>query len=490
MCSYGLLYSEKSKFLNYNTVGESIANKKSDSKNSRVSLRRTISGCSWGRYPKSQQYIRKVSWRDQLSDAVSLAKDSGGALAYGRGRSYGDACLNSTGELVDVSSVDRVISFDRERGILTAEAGITLRQILEVIVPAGWFLPVTPGTSWVTLGGAIANDVHGKNHHGAGTFGCHVLGIELLRAGQIETVSRNTSSTSTQPSLFNATIAGLGLTGIITTATIQLLPISSHRIVGESIRFESLDEFLELSSSSDTEFAYTVAWLDCLWSGGVRGHFMRGNHEECVPNPDTGESRRKITDWTPKWELLGVPLDVPNIFVKPWTMHCFNFAYYNRQRAQSVSIHQAFESFFYPLDAVSGWNKLYGARGFFQFQCVVPHAAGEPGIRAVIDCARKSGAGSFLAVLKEFGGIPSPGMLSFPRSGYTLCLDFANQGAETIALMQRLEAITMEHGGALYPAKDALMSAAAFKKSFPRLDEFAKFIEPGFTSDFWRRVTT
>lgn len=448
------------------------------------------SGCSWGRYPKASQSIRKVAWRDQMHSAITLAKASGGSLAYGNGRSYGDVCLNSSGELIDVSAIDRVIEFDREHGIIKAEAGITLRQILEIIVPAGWFLPVTPGTSWVTLGGAIANDVHGKNHHRAGTFGCHVVSLDLLRSGVIETISSTSDSASGGSNLFNATIAGLGLTGLIASATLKLIPISSHRILGECVRFESLDEFFELSRNSDAGFAYTVAWLDCLWAGGVRGHFMRGNHAQGAAAPSVASVDRSITGWTPRWELLAVPIDVPNLFVKPWTMHSFNFAYYNRQRAKSANISQSFEPFFYPLDVVSGWNKLYGSKGFFQFQCAVPHADGEPGIRNVIDCARKSGAGSFLAVLKEFGSIPSPGILSFPRPGYTLCLDFANQGAETIALMQRLEAITMEHGGALYPAKDALMSAKTFQKSFPRLNEFTQFIEPGFTSDFWQRVTS
>jgi len=451
-------------------------------------LPKKMKRCSWGRYPSAEQSIYAPAWAPQLTDPFFLNqfKDPNSAinsglkstvLPYGNGRSYGDVCLNSSGVMLDISHLDNVISFDAERGVITAEAGITLRQILKIIVPHGWFLPVTPGTSWVTLGGAIANDVHGKNHHRAGTFGNHIESLELLRLGTTSTVSPTINA-----ELFQATVAGLGLTGIILSATLKLIPIANHRIEGESIRFESLEEFFELSSASDAEFEYTVAWLDCLWSKGVRGHFMRGNHASKSNLPT-------LKPWSPRWELATVPCDVPGIFVKPWTMHCFNFAYYNKQRAKVAKINQSFEPFFYPLDIVSNWNKLYGANGFFQFQCVVPHAAGEPGIRAVIEAARLSGAGSFLAVLKEFGSaVSSPGMLSFPRPGYTLCLDFANQGAETIKLMQRLEQIVIKNGGALYAAKDALMSAESFASSYPRAAEFASYIEPGFSSDFWKRV--
>jgi FAD/FMN-containing dehydrogenase len=435
---------------------------------------RASSYASWGRYPQTLQRIETVSWRDQLLRPGVLTP---GSLPYGRGRSYGDVCLNGGGKLLDLSGLERVVFFDPQRGVLRAEGGITLRRILEIIVPLGWFLPVTPGTSLVTLGGAIANDVHGKNHHRAGTFGRHVLGIELLRPEGLLNISP-----SSDADLFNATIGGIGLTGIILSATIQLIPISTAGILGESIKFESLDEFFSISSESDKGFEYTVAWLDCLWSGGFRGHFMRGNHR-------TERAWQDAQPWSPRWELAGVPVNVPSRFVKSFGMKCFNFAYYNKQRARVTQIDQSFEPFFYPLDVVGGWNKLYGAAGFFQFQCVVPHAPGEVGIRAVLELARSSGAGSFLAVLKEFGEITSPGLLSFPRPGFTLCLDFANRGDSTVKLMRKLERVVVEHGGALYPAKDALMSPEAFAAGFPRLNEFKRFVAAGFSSEFWRRVT-
>jgi FAD/FMN-containing dehydrogenase len=429
-------------------------------------------GESWGRFPKTKAHIRSVSWR---TDVQRLAADST-YLAYGQGRSYGDCCLNDGGTLLRTAGLNRLLSFDREKGILRAEAGITFDELLRVIVPAGWFLPVTPGTRFVSLGGAIANDVHGKNHHRGGTFGRFVRSFELLRSDGKTVVC----SPTVNAELFAATIAGLGLTGLILTAEIQLKAIVNAGILMDSIRFHNLSEFFEISRSTESKYEYTVAWLDCVASGDKlgRGIFMGGNH-----HPERGRI------FKPSGLTLKAPFDAPGFLLNRYTVQAFNQVYFHKQFADKVCSEVHYAPFFYPLDSVLEWNRIYGSRGFFQFQCVVPST--EPkGIQMLLERIVASGKGSFLAVLKEFGDLASPGMLSFPRKGVTLCLDFANQGESTILLMGELENMVTELGGALYPAKDALMSAEHFTQYYPRLPEFKKHIDPQFSSSLWRRVTT
>jgi FAD/FMN-containing dehydrogenase len=357
---------------------------------------------------------------------------------------------------------------------LHAEAGITFDEMLRVIVPAGWFLPVTPGTRFVSLGGAIANDVHGKNHHRAGTFGRFVRSLELLRSnGQILRCTPQENS-----DLFRASIAGLGLTGLILSAEIQLKPISNAGILMDSIRFRSLAEFFEISRSAEAKYEYTVSWLDCVTSGEQfgRGIFMGGNH-----HPERGK-HFKAPSFT-----LRAPFDAPSFVLNKYTIRLFNEIYFHKQLSDHVSSETHYAPFFYPLDSVLEWNRIYGKRGFFQFQCVLPSAELQ-GISALLKKIVDSGKGSFLAVLKEFGGIESPGMLSFPRKGVTLCLDFAHQGASTLALLSELEDMVSGCGGALYPAKDAVMTPAHFKQFYPRISEFIRWKDPAFSSSFWRRV--
>jgi FAD/FMN-containing dehydrogenase len=354
------------------------------------------------------------------------------------------------------------MSFDPIHGVLRCEAGVSLGQILALIVPRGWFLPVVPGTSHVSVGGAIANDIHGKNHHRVGTFGRHVRRLELLRSveGRVECGPGDP--------LFAATVAGLGLTGLITWAELQLRPVPGARIRAETIPFATLDEFFLLAADSDARFEYTVAWLDCLSRVG-RGVFFRGDHCEGPPSPARAP--------------LGVPFDFPSFALNPLTVRAFNAAVYALKR-RSTGVVDA-DPFFFPLDAIGGWNRIYGRRGFFQFQCAVPERAA---IAELIEAVSRSGLGSFLTVLKSFGDLPSPGMLSFPRKGPTLTLDFANSGPDTLALLDRLEAIVAAAGGALYPAKDARMSRETFARSFPRRAEFEPHRDPLFSSSLWRRV--
>lgn len=429
---------------------------------------------SWGRFPKARHLVKQ----QEFSSAALEINGSSSVLPFGQGRSYGDCCLNDGATLLATRFMDRLLAFDSSTGVLRCEAGITLGQILEFCVPRGWFLPVSPGTKFISLGGAIANDVHGKNHHSAGSFGRHVLSFELARSDG----SRTVCSPSKNGSLFAATIAGMGLTGLITWAEIQLQPIRSAFIQQRSVKFANLTEFKSISRELAGEYVYSVAWLDCVSSGSGfgRGIFMAGNHAG-----GSGSGAELQPHRAPK---LACPIDFPGWVLNRFSISAFNFLYYHRQfqRQKDSRIH--YEPFFYPLDAIANWNRIYGKRGFFQFQCVLPPEQSVKELEALLRIIVDSGQGSFLAVLKEFGDVPSPGLLSFPRPGTTLALDFAHRGESTLRLLTRLDDFVRERGGAIYPAKDAVMSADSFKSYFPGWQKFLAFVDPKFSSSFARRV--
>lgn len=430
---------------------------------------------SWGRYPQVKHtHVLPIYWRCDVPDLECVEQS---VLPHAYGRSYGDSCLNDAGIVLDVSHLNRFISFDAEHGVLCCEAGVSLADILEVIVPRGWFLPVTPGTKFVSVGGAIANDIHGKNHHSGGTFGCHVKRFKLLRSDGQRLVCTPTQNSA----LFQATIGGLGLTGLILWAEIQLQRIVNPYIDAECIRFRSLDEFFALSAASDRDFAYTVSWVD-LFVGGealCRGIFTRGNHNQAP----------ELAQKPPKKRLsLTVPCDFPQWVLNPLTVKAFNELYYHVQLSKHVHKLVWYDPFFYPLDSIYQWNRLYGKRGFLQYQFVVPFEGGREAMRDILGRIRAAHAGSFLTVLKEFGQQTSPGMLSFPRPGLTLALDFAYAGEKTLRFLDELDAIVRHYNGAVYPAKDARMSATSFQQFYPRWQEFACHIDPRFSSSFWRRV--
>jgi FAD/FMN-containing dehydrogenase len=407
--------------------------------------------------------------------AFPQAPSHASVLPLGNARSYGDSCLNAGGALIPTRSLDRFITMDTQQGVLTCEAGMLLDEILRVTIPAGWFVPVTPGTRFVTLGGAIANDVHGKNHHFAGTIGRHISRFELLRSDG----RRLLCSATENPEWYGATIGGLGLTGIITWAALQLRRIPGPLLDVETIRFANLDEYLRLQSESDCNFDYTVAWVDCLGSGTRlgRGWLQRANHAEGKPAAQA--------QWTQS-RSINVPFGPPFSLVNSTSLRLFNTLYYHRPRPRHAR--QLLGSFFYPLDSIGNWNRLYGPRGFYQYQCVIPEAASREGTVALLRSIARSGQGSFLAVLKVFGDLESPGMLSFPCKGVTLALDFPNRGAALERLFIELDAIVRETGGRLYPAKDGRMPGELFRAGFPRWREFSRFIDPRCSSSFWRRV--
>ena len=429
---------------------------------------------SWGNYPKvNHADVIELNWRDET---IPFQNSNHSFLAYAQGRSYGDSCLNENGILITTKRLNRLIDFDAKNGILECEAGITLASILDFILPHSWFLPVLPGTKFVSVGGAIANDVHGKNHHRAGTFGRHLLSFELLRSNG----ERLICSPDENAELYQATIGGLGLTGIILSAKIKLKPITSTLLNVEHIKFQNLDEFFVLASASEQKFEYTVAWLDCVADGKNfgRGVFMRANHVEST-----------VSDivLNKKSSGLKVPCYFPGLALNRCSVKAFNNIYFKRQASKTQSQRVYYDKFFFPLDAIADWNKIYGKKGFVQYQCVIPEINARH-IQEVLKAIVTEGQASFLSVLKTFGSVVSPGMLSFPMQGVTLALDLPYRGASTHTLLNNLDSIVMQYGGRVYMAKDANMSASAFKTYFPGWEQFAKYIDPKFSSSFWRRV--
>ena len=403
----------------------------------------------WGRYPQQDTYMHTpTSW----ASLELLAKQEISVLARGMGRSYGDSAnaLN----VIQTAYINHFIEFDKVTGKLTAEAGITLREILDLIVPSGWFLPVTPGTGYVTLGGAVASDVHGKNHHVAGTFGQHVKSVTML-LGTGEVV---TTSPQHHADLFRATCGGMGLTGIILSATIQLLPIKSSFISQKTIKADCVEAACE-AFESNSSATYSVAWIDCLSKGKSLGRSVIILGEHAAQGGLDIDIRQKVS----------VPFSSPSTLLNRATMKLFNTAYWHKSE-HNVSQTVALMPYFYPLDAVGEWNRLYGKKGFLQFQCVVPKLDGIANMRKLLTEISNSGEGSFLAVLKQFG-TGNENLLSFPVAGYTLALDFKVSDI-AIKMVRRLEDMVVDMGGRLYLTKDAVMQASTFKATYPNWEKF------------------
>ncbi len=427
---------------------------------------------SWGRVERRPQQVARPASR---RDLAPLASGGGPRLAVGLLRSYGDSCLATGASLLDLTRLDHLIAFDDETGLLTAEAGVSLGELMRIFVPRGWFPPVTPGTRFVTLGGAVANDVHGKNHEAAGTFGRHVAALTLLRSD----VGEVTCSPAENAELFAATIGGLGLTGVITTVTLRMRRIASAYIDAEKLAYGSLDAFFELNAESEARFEHLVAWFDCTAGTANlgRGIFSRGNWSpfgELEPHRDAG--------------LLQLPVELPSFTINPLSLRLINAAY-RANETRALGAHRLhYGPFFHPLDSVRGWSRIYGRAGMYQYQCVLPVPTAAAATHALLAQIAKSGEGSFLAVLKAFGALPSPGLLSFPMPGITLAVDFANHGRKTLALFERLDQVVSEAGGRLYPAKDGRISREMFAEGYPGLARFARSVDPACTSDFWERV--
>ena len=426
---------------------------------------------AWGRITTApHEVIRPLRVGDV---SAGLRGGTPYSLMAGLRRSYGDVCLNADGRLLDSTHLDRFVAADWHKGVITAEAGLSIDALLRVSVPKGWFIPVTPGTKFVTLGGAVANDVHGKNHHGAGTFGRFVRKLVIARSdGEIVETSREQ-----RPDLFAATLGGLGLTGAILQVEFEMTRIASAFFDVETLPFANVDEFLAVSAASGA-WPYTVAWADCFATGNNvgRGLFMRGR-----PLADGNLAPHG-------YHKVAVPFEVPSFLLNSLSIRSFN-TFYRKIPRRRGAVRTHYDGFFYPLDAIALWNKLYGRRGFFQFQCVVPMEHGRDLMVDMLSGAAAAREGSFLIVLKTFGELKSPGILSFPRPGVTLALDFPNKGESTLRLLARLNAMAVEAGGRIYPAKDATMTGEQFRTSYPRWREVEAQRDPAIMSDFWRRVT-
>lgn len=406
----------------------------------------------WGRFPTHRSLVHHPRSLDDASKLLSHRRGST-FIPRGLGRSYGDSALAD--QVVQTSYLDHFLSFDHNTGILKCGAGVTLSEILRVFLPRGWFLQVTPGTRFVTIGGAIASDVHGKNHHLIGTFSESVLSMDVLLAtGEIVTCTR-----SSYADLFHATCGGMGLTGIILTATVQLQPVQSCLVEQTTFKTATLQETLELFQSEQNH-PYSVAWIDCLAPSRRLGRslLMIGRHSA----QGWGCSERR-------YPAFHIPIDLPSFTLNRWSVKLFNEIHY-RIGKTGLSANVDIDSFFYPLDRVGSWNRIYGKRGFTQYQFVIPTEAGEEGLTRILKMITNTGEGSFLAVLKLFGP-ENDNLLSFPMEGYTLALDF-RMNNRTLKLMSELDAVILDYGGRLYLAKDARMSAHMFHKTYPKATDF------------------
>jgi FAD/FMN-containing dehydrogenase len=422
---------------------------------------------SWGRLSVAPHIVMPVADRTR---GLQAAGRTGTGIPYGNGRSYGDVCLNPGGALWTMRGLDRFIAFDGDTGVLECESGVLLREVLEVAVPAGWFLPVVPGTEFATVGGAVANDVHGKNHHRMGSFGDHVLALELERTDG----HRILCGPDHEAAWFRATVGGLGLTGLVLRVKLQLRPVPGPWVEAEALPFGSLDEFFAISAASEAQYEYGVAWVDCTGRSGAKGVFFRGNHVA-----DTSAA--------PALRARAFPLTPPISLVNGLSLRAFNRLYRARYRRPS-HFRRHYRSFFFPLDGILHWNRLYGPRGFYQYQCVVPRAVQIDATRDLMAIIARSGEGSFLSVLKTFGDRVPVGLLSFPMPGTTLALDFPNLGDRTRKLFATLDHVVREAGGRLYAAKDALMPRDLFEAGYPELESWRRFRDPGVASALSRRL--
>ena len=408
-----------------------------------------ISG--WNRYPVIDTIPVPALSHTQLQSVVTHGFKG---IARGMGRSYGDSSLADT--VIDLTTLDYLLDFDHVSGRLRCSAGATLNDLLNIIVSKGWFIPVTPGTKYVTVGGAIASDVHGKNHHLSGSFSDYILNFKLLIAdGSIVTCSRDDN-----PDLFYATCGGMGLTGIILEADLRLLSINGAYVHKTTYKVTSLTELLELFAIHN-EITYSVAWLDCMQKGKSLGRslLMLGEHADI--------SNHQKSKHVP----VSIPFDMPDSLLNPLSISIFNRLYYSLAPANQNSKLVHLDSFFYPLDVFGEWHRLYGKRGFLQYQFVIPKEAGVEAITAILEKIADSKLGSFLAVLKVFGK-GNRNLLSFPMEGYTLALDF-KIGRYTFELLDQLDDMVLDYGGRVYLTKDSRMSEKTFKHGYPSWEEFA-----------------
>ncbi|XAM01268.1 FAD-binding oxidoreductase [Phycisphaeraceae bacterium D3-23] len=410
----------------------------------------------WGVQPRVDCAVYRPSGAAAIRELIEHAGAQRTLISRGLGRSYGDPATNAQGVVLH-TAMDRFLAFDDTTGVVTAEAGVSFADLIEALLPRGWFPAVTPGTKFVTLGGAVAADVHGKNHHRDGSFNTCVLSFDLLTpTGEHLTCSRDENT-----DVFWATLGGMGLTGFILAVTLQMLKVMSARIDVQTARVGSLDAMLEHFAKTDDDHRYSVSWIDCLARGAKlgRGVVMQGTHAPGNGESDLRPARRRAKT---------VPFHFPKQALNALSVKAFNTTYYAKHGSGRHT--EGFGPFFYPLDAVHHWNRVYGRRGFVQYQPVFPEQDGAAGVRAVIEKLSAAKRSSFLAVLKRMGGQPV-GPLGFPMAGLTLAVDMP-RGPGLRDFLHELDAIVLDHGGRVYLAKDAEMTADTFAAMYPRLNEF------------------
>jgi FAD/FMN-containing dehydrogenase len=417
---------------------------------------------NWGKYPVVEAQVRSFATEEELR---SILARSGEMIARGLGRCYGDSALSDT--IISTRRFRRILAFNNITGEITCESGVSLEELLETFVPRGWFLPVTPGTKFITVGGAIASDVHGKNHHVGGSISHHIQSMDVMRSdGTVVTCSKDE-----EPDLFWSTCGGMGLTGIVLRATFKMIPIESSYIKQETIKARNIDEIMDIFEESES-YTYSVAWIDCLAGNESLGRsiMMRG---EFAKKDDLVNSRYYARPLkVPKKLKLKVPFNFPGFVLNTFTVKAFNFLYYHKApKGLSQSIVD-YDTFFYPLDSILDWNRIYGRRGFTQYQFVLPKETSKQGMKTILKKISLSGQGSFLAVLKLFGR--QNDLISFPKQGYTLALDFAIRPS-LFDLLDELDSVVLEHGGRLYLTKDVRMSPAMFHQGYENAETFIRY---------------
>ncbi|MDK1388063.1 FAD-binding oxidoreductase [Sinorhizobium sp. 8-89] len=420
---------------------------------------------------RPRRAVSPDDYEDQVGSIEPMAY-----LPFGNGLSYGDCCRNNGGTLIDSAMHNRILAFDPGTGLICCEGGVTLHDILLRAIPHRFFLPVTPGTAFATVAGAVATDVYGKNHHARGTFGNHVQRLTLLRSNG----ERLVCSVNENAELFAATIGGMGLTGLILTVDLRLMKVPSPHVQQHAIRFGNLDEYFALAERIDEEHEYSVAWIDQLATGRRmgRGVFLAGDHADgSCEFPDI-----------PKRLRFSLPFSLPFNPLNTITLRALNECRFRRERPAETVSTMKWTSYFYPQDAIGDWNRLYGPRGPCQHQSVYP-IENAPEITArLLETARRAGHASVQTVLRRFGDIVPRGLLSFARPGFALTLDFADQGDATAKLLDALDRIVMDAGGSVNPCNDTRMSPEIFEASFPSWERLEKLRDPAMVSDFWRRT--
>lgn len=417
---------------------------------------------NWGNYPVIESDEKTFSFTEEVKEYISTQQ---GFIPRGNGRCYGDASLS--GKTISTLKYDKVLSFDTEKGIFECQSGLTLDKILEIIVPKGWFLPVTPGTKFITVGGAVASDVHGKNHHVDGSFSNHILEMDVMLADG----NTITCSQSSYSDLFWATCGGMGLTGLITRVKFDLKKIETAYIKQKQVKAKNLEEVIRLFDEYK-HYTYSVAWIDCLKGGNSLGRsiLILGEHAK---TEDLPESKKNTPLVLKTKKQITFPFTLPSFVLNKFTVSAFNFLYYGKNFKKEIDNVVSYEPFFYPLDAILHWNRGYGKKGFVQYQFVLPLES-KQGLIEIIKKISDHGLGSFLAVLKVFG--KQDDLISFPTEGYTLALDFPVRKG-LLEFLDELDQVVLKYGGRLYMSKDARMQPTILQAGYKRLPEFIDIVK-------------